>query len=246
MKVADLNAKGGVLGEQIELDHGRRLLRRRAGGRRRELAGAAGVGGLRPPVFRRRHSGVEDLCGGRHSDDFPYSTNPTLTEQGFANVFRVCGRDDDPGHPGDLPGRALGRPSPSPSSTTARRTARASPEEAHDAAQRARHHREYLFEAIEAGQAGLLGRRRTSCGPMGDRCALLRRLYRTRRRLIIRQARRRRLRSGDWSAGDAHHQRGLLARRRAGGGGRAVRSYADPAHQHEAAAIVGAIPRGRV
>ena len=23
----------------------------------------------------------------------PYSSNPTLTEQGYANVFRVCGRD---------------------------------------------------------------------------------------------------------------------------------------------------------
>ena len=33
-----------------------------------------------------------------------FATNPTLTEQGFANVFRVVGRDDVPGH---IAGRLL-------------------------------------------------------------------------------------------------------------------------------------------
>ena len=31
----------------------------------------------------------------------PYSSNPTLTDQGFANVFRVCGRDTLQGDPGE-------------------------------------------------------------------------------------------------------------------------------------------------
>ena len=39
LAVADLNAAGGVLGEQVRADHGGRLLRSRAGGRRRPEAG---------------------------------------------------------------------------------------------------------------------------------------------------------------------------------------------------------------
>ena len=39
LAVADLNAAGGVLGQQVRLDQRGRLLRSRAGGRRRKEAG---------------------------------------------------------------------------------------------------------------------------------------------------------------------------------------------------------------
>ena len=93
-KVAELNATGGVLGQQVELmivdDHCDP-----------EQAIAAAEKFLEAPVA----AVIGHLCSGASiaaSKVYaeagvlmisPYSSNPTLTEQGFANVFRVCGRD---------------------------------------------------------------------------------------------------------------------------------------------------------
>ena len=65
LAVADINAAGGVLGQQVAADHGGRLLRSRAGGRRRKEAGQR-----RCDLRRRTHllggldPGIGDLRGG--------------------------------------------------------------------------------------------------------------------------------------------------------------------------------------
>ena len=98
LAVADLNAKGGVLGEQIRVisvddacDHG-------AGGRGGEKLISDGV------TFVVGH-----VCSGSAIPTAPLyeaarvivisasATNPKLTEEGRANVFRVVGRDDQQG-----------------------------------------------------------------------------------------------------------------------------------------------------
>jgi branched-chain amino acid transport system substrate-binding protein len=94
MKIAELNATGGVLGQQVGL-----LMVDDYCNPEQAVAAAEKL------VEARVAAVIGHLCSGASipaSELYakagilmisPYSTNPTLTEQGFANVFRVCGRD---------------------------------------------------------------------------------------------------------------------------------------------------------
>jgi len=94
MKVAELNASGGVLGQQVEL-----LLVDDYCDPEQAVAAAQKL------VEARVAAVIGHLCSGASIPASkvyaeagmlmisPYSSNPTLTEQGYANVFRVCGRD---------------------------------------------------------------------------------------------------------------------------------------------------------
>ena len=177
MKVAELNARGGVLGQRVEL-----LIVDDYCGPEQAVAAAEKL------VTARVTAVIGHLCSGASIPASkiyaeagilmisPYSSNPTLTEQGFDNVFRVCGRDTIQAtlvsdylaerwrdqdiaivHDGQAYGRGI----------------------AEEALRRLSEHgiTGILFEAIEAGQpdySGLIDKLRGR----GDRCALLRRLYR--------------------------------------------------------------------
>ena len=98
LAVADLNAGGGLLGQQLRLI---------AGDDAGDPAQAVAL------AQRLVDEGVALVVGHRTSDASiaasavyaeapliqitPASTNPRLTEQGFDNVFRICGRDDNQG-----------------------------------------------------------------------------------------------------------------------------------------------------
>jgi branched-chain amino acid transport system substrate-binding protein len=94
MKIADLNATGGVIGQQVEL-----LVVDDYCDPQQAIAAAEKL------VAARVSAVIGHLCSGAsipaskiYADAgilmiSPFSTNPTLTEQGFANVFRVCVRD---------------------------------------------------------------------------------------------------------------------------------------------------------
>ena len=94
MKVAELNAAGGVLGQQVEL-----LIADDYCDPEQAVAAAEKL------VAARVAAVIGHLCSGASIPASavyakagflmvsPYSSNPALTEQGFANVFRVCGRD---------------------------------------------------------------------------------------------------------------------------------------------------------
>ena len=94
MKIAELNATGGVLGQRVEL-----LMVDDYCDPEQAVAAAEKL------VEARVAAVIGHLCSGASIPASkvyaeagmlmisPYSSNPTLTEQGFANVFRVCGRD---------------------------------------------------------------------------------------------------------------------------------------------------------
>jgi len=98
LAVADLNAGGGLLGQKIKLILGD------------DAADAKQAVALAHKLVA---DGVKLVAGHRSSDASlatlpiyadagviqisPSSTNPQLTEQGIASVFRVCGRDDQQG-----------------------------------------------------------------------------------------------------------------------------------------------------
>ncbi|HSA79217.1 MAG TPA: branched-chain amino acid ABC transporter substrate-binding protein [Geminicoccaceae bacterium] len=93
-RVAELNATGGVLGQQVELlivdDYCDPEQAIAAAGKLVEARVAAVIGHLCsgasiPASEVYAEAGILMIS--------PYSSNPTLTEQGFANVFRVSGRD---------------------------------------------------------------------------------------------------------------------------------------------------------
>jgi branched-chain amino acid transport system substrate-binding protein len=102
--VADLNAKGGVLGEQIELITADDYCDdEQAVAAANKLVAAAVVavvghqcsGAAIPASKVYAHAGLLMIS--------TFATNPKLTEQGFTNVFRVVGRDDLQGRiAGDL------------------------------------------------------------------------------------------------------------------------------------------------
>ena len=96
--VDDLNARGGVLGKKIELIVGddacdpkqavavaNQLVKAGV----KFVAGHFCSGSSIPASAVYNEEGILQIS--------PGSTNPKLTEQGFANVFRVCGRDDQQG-----------------------------------------------------------------------------------------------------------------------------------------------------
>jgi branched-chain amino acid transport system substrate-binding protein len=95
LAVRDINAKGGVLGQKVVLEIGddacdpkqavavaNQLVNKKAA----FVAGHFCSGSSIPASAVYNEEGILQIS--------PASTNPKLTEQGFANVFRVCGRDD--------------------------------------------------------------------------------------------------------------------------------------------------------
>jgi branched-chain amino acid transport system substrate-binding protein len=98
MAVADLNARGGVLGQQVRLiivddacDPGQAAAaaQKLVGERILFVVGhlCSGASIAAAEIYER--AGIIMIS--------PGSTNPAFTEQGRTNVFRVCGRDDQQG-----------------------------------------------------------------------------------------------------------------------------------------------------
>jgi branched-chain amino acid transport system substrate-binding protein len=98
MAVKDINAAGGVLGEQLVLEVGDDACDPKQAVAVANQMVNAGV------VFVAGHfcSGSSIPASAVYNEEgilqiSPASTNPQLTEQGLNNVFRVCGRDDQQG-----------------------------------------------------------------------------------------------------------------------------------------------------
>ncbi len=98
MAVADLNAAGGVLGEELEL-----VIGDDACDPRQAVSVANSFVG-QGVIFVAGHfcSGSSIPASEVYTEEgilqiSPASTNPALTEEGADNVFRVCGRDDQQG-----------------------------------------------------------------------------------------------------------------------------------------------------
>ena len=98
MAIKDLNAAGGVLGEQLVLEVGDDACDPKQAVAVANQMVNAGV------VFVAGHfcSGSSIPASAVYNEEgilqiSPASTNPQLTEQGLDNVFRVCGRDDAQG-----------------------------------------------------------------------------------------------------------------------------------------------------
>lgn len=96
--VADINAAGGVLGEQLALEVGDDACDPK------QAVAVANQMVNKGVVFMAGHfcSGSSIPASQVYNEEgilqiSPASTNPKLTEQGFDNVFRVCGRDDQQG-----------------------------------------------------------------------------------------------------------------------------------------------------
>jgi branched-chain amino acid transport system substrate-binding protein len=96
--IEDLNAAGGVLGEQLVLEVGDDACDPKQAVAVANQMVNAGV------VFIAGHfcSGSSIPASAVYNEEgilqiSPASTNPQLTEQGFDNVFRTCGRDDQQG-----------------------------------------------------------------------------------------------------------------------------------------------------
>lgn len=98
MAVADLNAKGGVLGQKLKLEVGDDACDPKqavAVANQFVNKGVKFVGGhfcsgsSIPASDVYKEEGILQIS--------PGSTNPALTERGYKNVFRMCGRDDQQG-----------------------------------------------------------------------------------------------------------------------------------------------------
>lgn len=96
--VADINAKGGVLGKKLELVVGDDACDPK------QAVSVANDMASKGAVFVAGHycSDSSIPASEVYSDAgivqiTPASTNPTFTERGLANVFRICGRDDAQG-----------------------------------------------------------------------------------------------------------------------------------------------------
>jgi len=98
LAIADLNAKGGVLGEKLRLvigDDASNPSQGVAVANRMATDGAVAV-------FGHFNSAVSIPASKVYADEgvlmiSPASTNPQLTEAGLDTVFRTCGRDDQQG-----------------------------------------------------------------------------------------------------------------------------------------------------
>jgi len=102
--IADLNAKGGVLDERIEL-----LVVDDACQPDQAVAAAAKLVDAGVVLAIGHHCSIASIPASRIYAAAgalmmsPFSTNPKLTEQGLATAFRICGRDDVQGRvAGDL------------------------------------------------------------------------------------------------------------------------------------------------
>jgi branched-chain amino acid transport system substrate-binding protein len=98
MAIADINAAGGVLGQQLRLisvddacDSGQAI----AAAHKLVAEKVSFVVGHQCSGASVAAAGVYDRAGVVQMT--PASTNPRLTEEGRTNVFRICGRDDQQG-----------------------------------------------------------------------------------------------------------------------------------------------------
>ncbi len=96
--VADLNAQGGVLGMQLELEIGDDACDPKQAVAVANSLATKGV----PIVIGHFCSGSSIPASNVYAEEqmiqiSPASTNPQLTERGLDNVFRTCGRDDQQG-----------------------------------------------------------------------------------------------------------------------------------------------------
>jgi branched-chain amino acid transport system substrate-binding protein len=98
LAVADLNANGGVLGQQLRLifvddacDSGQAVAaaHRLVAAKVSLVVGHQCSGASIPAAGIYERAGIIQIT--------PASTNPRLTEEGRTNVFRMCGRDDQQG-----------------------------------------------------------------------------------------------------------------------------------------------------
>lgn len=96
--VADINAKGGILGQQIQLytgddgsnpREGVSVANKFVGDGVKFVVGHFNSGGSMPASEVYQENGILMIT--------PASTNPKVTERKLWNVFRVCGRDDQQG-----------------------------------------------------------------------------------------------------------------------------------------------------
>jgi branched-chain amino acid transport system substrate-binding protein len=96
--VADLNASGGILGQQVKLtviddacDGGQAIAaaQKLVAEKATFVVGHLCSGASIPAAKVYEEAGIIQIT--------PASTNPRLTEEGRANVFRICGRDDQQG-----------------------------------------------------------------------------------------------------------------------------------------------------
>jgi branched-chain amino acid transport system substrate-binding protein len=93
--VADLNAKGGVLGDRIEL-----IVADDACAPDQAVAAAEKLVADGVVLAIGHHCSIASIPASSTYAEAgvlmisPFSTNPKLTEQGFPMVFRICGRDD--------------------------------------------------------------------------------------------------------------------------------------------------------
>ena len=98
MAVADLNAAGGLLGKEVVLELGDDACEAK------QAVAVANQMANKGVTFMAGHfcSSTSIPASEVYFEEdilqiSPASTNPKLTEQGFDNVFRVCGRDDQQG-----------------------------------------------------------------------------------------------------------------------------------------------------
>lgn len=96
--VADINAAGGILGQQIELVSGDDVGDPKQGVSVANQFTGEGVSF----VVGHFNSGVSEPASDVYAENgmlmiTPGSTNPRITDRGLWNVFRTCGRDDQQG-----------------------------------------------------------------------------------------------------------------------------------------------------
>jgi branched-chain amino acid transport system substrate-binding protein len=96
--VADINAKGGILGQAITLSFGDDVSDPKQGVSVANKFAGDGV----KMVVGHFNSGVTNPASDVYAENgiimmTPSATNPRITEKGLWNVFRTCGRDDQQG-----------------------------------------------------------------------------------------------------------------------------------------------------
>src|SRR6201997_3153507 len=98
MAVADINAAGGLLGKKLVLD-----VEDDACDPKQARSVAEKIGGSKIPFVAGHYCSSSSIRASEAYADgdvleiTPASTNPTFTERGLWNTFRVCGRDDQQG-----------------------------------------------------------------------------------------------------------------------------------------------------
>jgi branched-chain amino acid transport system substrate-binding protein len=96
--VADLNAKGGLLGQQIKIfTMDDACDPKQAVSVANELAARGGVAVVGHVCSAASIAASEVYADYGIVEITPDSTNPKFTERGFTNLFRTCGRDDEQG-----------------------------------------------------------------------------------------------------------------------------------------------------